>query len=213
MTKTHFVPSDEIRSMFSAAMSAMYRTEVPAYGTLMDLVAKVNAETLSADPKLRERLEETDSLDRITEERHGAIRLGTPAELAMMRRLFAVMGMYPVGYYDLSTAGVPVHSTAFRPVGEASLKKNPFRIFTSLLRLDLIADETLRAEAEATLARRQIFTPGAVALIENGRTGRRPRSRRRPRASSPRRSRRSAGTTRRWSSPDIVRSPACGPTA
>ncbi|MBV2185725.1 MAG: VOC family protein, partial [Rhizobium sp.] len=172
MTKTRFIPSDEIRSMFSAAMSAMYRTEVPAYGTLMDLVAKVNAETLGADPKLRERLEETDSLDRITEERHGAIRLGTPAELAMMRRLFAVMGMYPVGYYDLSTAGVPVHSTAFRPVGEASLKKNPFRVFTSLLRLDLIADETLRAEAEATLARRQIFTPGAVELIEKaGRDG------------------------------------------
>ncbi|MBA3039930.1 MAG: VOC family protein [Alphaproteobacteria bacterium] len=166
MTKTRFVPSDEIRSMFSAAMSAMYRTEVPAYGTLMELVAKVNQETLDADPRLRERLEDTDSLDRITDERHGAIRLGTPAELAMMRRLFAVMGMYPVGYYDLSTAGVPVHSTAFRPVGDASLKKNPFRIFTSLLRLDLIADETLRAEAEATLARRQIFTPAAIALTE-----------------------------------------------
>jgi uncharacterized glyoxalase superfamily metalloenzyme YdcJ len=166
MTRTNFVSSNEIRSMFSAAMSAMYRTEVPAYGTLMDLVAKVNQETLDADPRLRERLEDTDSLDRITEERHGAIRLGTPAELAMMRRLFAVMGMYPVGYYDLSTAGVPVHSTAFRPVGDASLKKNPFRIFTSLLRLDLIADETLRAEAEATLAKRQIFTPGAIALTE-----------------------------------------------
>ncbi len=59
-------------------MSAMYRTEVPAYGTLMDLVADVNAETLGADPVLRRRLEATDSLDRISEERHGAIRLGTP---------------------------------------------------------------------------------------------------------------------------------------
>ena len=29
-------------------MSAMYRTEVPAYGTLMELVGKVNAETLAA---------------------------------------------------------------------------------------------------------------------------------------------------------------------
>ena len=66
----------------------------------------------------------------------------------MMRRVFAVMGMYPVGYYDLSTAGVPVHSTAFRPVGDASLKRNPFRVFTSLLRLDLIADEALRDEAD-----------------------------------------------------------------
>jgi uncharacterized glyoxalase superfamily metalloenzyme YdcJ len=159
-----FVSADDIRSAFSAAMSQMYREEVPAYGTLMELVAKVNADTLSADATLKERLEATDSLDRISEERHGAIRLGTPAELSTMRRVFAVMGMYPVGYYDLSTAGVPVHSTAFRPVGEAALKRNPFRVFTSLLRLDLIADERLRAEAEAILKERRIFTPAAIEL-------------------------------------------------
>jgi uncharacterized glyoxalase superfamily metalloenzyme YdcJ len=164
MTVPQFVTSDEIRSMFSSAMSAMYRAEVPAYGTLMELVADVNRRTLEADTVLRQRLDETDTLERISEERHGAIRLGTPAELSMMRRVFAVMGMFPVGYYDLSTAGVPVHSTAFRPVGDAALKKNPFRVFTSLLRLDLIADEALRAEAEAVLATRQIFTQQAIEL-------------------------------------------------
>ncbi|MCB5201039.1 VOC family protein [Neorhizobium sp. T786] len=156
----------EIRAAFSAAMSAMYREEVPAYGTLMELVAKVNDETLQARPELKSRLEATDSLDRISEERHGAIRLGTAAELAMMRRVFAVMGMYPVGYYDLSTAGVPVHSTAFRPVGEVALKRNPFRVFTSLLRLDLIADEALREEAARVLSERQIFTEFAIALTQ-----------------------------------------------
>lgn len=161
----HLVSPDDIRSAFSAAMSAMYRDEVPAYGTLMTLVGKVNEETLGNDPQLKQRLTATDSLERISEERHGAIRLGTPRELAMMRRAFAVMGMVPVGYYDLSTAGVPVHSTAFRPVGDASLKRNPFRVFTSLLRLDLIADETLRTEAAKVLAGRNIFTEGAVALI------------------------------------------------
>ncbi|OWV80388.1 hypothetical protein ATY78_06770 [Rhizobium sp. R635] len=166
MAMQNLVSSDDIRSAFSAAMSAMYRQEVPAYDTLMELVARVNDEALAADPDLKERLDATDSLERISEERHGAIRLGTAAELAMMRRVFAVMGMYPVGYYDLSTAGVPVHSTAFRPVGEAALKKNPFRVFTSLLRLDLIKDESLRAEAGAVLAKRRIFTAGAVELTE-----------------------------------------------
>src|SRR5690606_24677865 len=176
MTTYSFVSADQIRTSFSAAMSAMYRDEVPAYGTLMSLVARVNEETLENDPALKERLAATDSLAGISEERHGAIRLGTPQELAMMRRAFAVMGMVPVGYYDLSTAGVPVHSTAFRPVEDASLKRNPFRVFTSLLRLDLIADETLRAEAAKVLADRNIFTEGAVALIEkaerNGGLGR-----------------------------------------
>ncbi|RUM20404.1 VOC family protein [Rhizobium vallis] len=163
---TAYVASSEIRSSFSAAMSAMYCTEVPAYGTLMDLVARVNDEALSTEPELRTRLEATDNLERISEERHGAIRLGTAEELAMMRRVFAVMGMYPVGYYDLSTAGVPVHSTAFRPVGSAALKRNPFRVFTSLLRLDLIADAQLREEAAKILATRRIFTDEAIALTK-----------------------------------------------
>jgi len=164
--KSDHVSTSDIRSAFSAAMSAMYRDEVPAYGTLMELVGRVNDETLAAQPKLKERLQATDYLDRISEERHGAIRLGTAAELAMMARVFAVMGMYPVGYYDLSTAGVPVHSTAFRPIGDAELKRNPFRVFTSLLRLDLIADEDLREASAQILSKRRIFTEDAIALTE-----------------------------------------------
>ncbi len=159
------LPADAIRTLFSRAMSAMYRTEVPAYGTLMELVQAVNAECLEADPTEARRLQDLGELERISEERHGAIRLGTAAELAMMRRLFAVMGMYPVGYYDLSVAGVPVHSTAFRPVEEAALARNPFRVFTSLLRLDLIEDAELRAEAEAILVGRQIYTEGCREMI------------------------------------------------
>ena len=112
-------PADTIRARFSAAMSAMYRDEVPAYATLMDLVAAVNDRVLAADPDLNARLVATGELARISDERHGAIRLGTPAELSMMRRVFAVMGMEPVGYYDLTEANVPVHSTAFRPVDAA----------------------------------------------------------------------------------------------
>ena len=76
------------------------------------------------------------------------------------------MGMQPVGYYDLSSAGVPVHSTAFRAVHEAELQVSPFRVFTSLLRLELIEDEALRVLAAEILAKRDIFTPRARALIQ-----------------------------------------------
>ncbi|NLS05739.1 VOC family protein [Rhizobium sp. P32RR-XVIII] len=161
-----FVSTDRIRSLFTEAMSQMYRTEVPQYGTLIELVADVNREVLAANPELRERLNRAGELARIDVERHGAIRLGTAEELFTIRRLFAVMGMQAVGYYDLSVAGVPVHSTCFRPIDEAALSVNPFRVFTSLLRLELIEDETLRAEAEAILAKRRIYTPRALALIE-----------------------------------------------
>ena len=160
-----FVSPDAIRSLFAQAMSDMYRSEVPLYGTLMELVSEVNAQTLAKDPALAERVARNDEYERLDLERHGAIRVGTPAELAMLGRVFALMGMHPVGYYDLTVAGVPVHATAFRPLTEAALAANPFRNFTSLLRLELIADEALRAEAETILARRDIFTAGARALV------------------------------------------------
>lgn len=164
MNATGFVSSDDIRILFSRAMSDMYRLEVPQYGTLMSLVADLNAATLAENPGLEERLQRAGEVERLCDERHGAIRVGTAGELATVARLFAVMGMRPVGYYDLAVADIPVHSTAFRPVGDAALEKNPFRVFTSLLRLDLIADAGLRAEAAAILARRRIFTPRAVEL-------------------------------------------------
>ncbi|WMJ67613.1 VOC family protein [Stenotrophomonas sp. 24(2023)] len=161
-----FVSPDVIRRLFAQAMSRMYRTEVPLYGTLVELVERINAQVLADDPVLAAQLQRNDERARLDEERHGAIRVGTVEELATLRRLFAVMGMYPVGYYDLSVAGVPVHSTAFRPLTAAALAQNPFRVFTSLLRLELIEDEALRAQSAQILARRRIFTDDALALIE-----------------------------------------------
>ncbi|RMX07951.1 VOC family protein [Corticibacter populi] len=160
-----FVSTDEIRTRFSRAMSDMYRNEVPQYGTLLELVAQVNEACLQARPELRQAMQGSGELERLNLERHGAIRVGTAQELATLRRLFAVMGMEPVGYYDLSVAGVPVHATAFRPVSDEALHSNPFRVFTSLLRLELIADAQLRERAQQILSRRNIFTARALELI------------------------------------------------
>lgn len=166
MSAISHISPDDIRASFAAALSAMYREEVPAYGALCSLVERVNKATLEQNPELEKRLRATDSLERISDERHGAVRLGTEEELSTIRRMFGVMGMHPVGYYDLSVAGVPVHSTAFRPVDPASLRKNPFRVFTSLLRLDLLEDKQLGAEARAILASRKIFTKEALSLLD-----------------------------------------------
>lgn len=157
--------ADEIRTLFSRAMSEMYRAEVPQYGSLIELVDYTNREELRRHEQLRASLERSDELARLNVERHGAIRLGRADELFNMRRVFAVMDMHPVGYYDLSVAGVPVHATAFRPINDAALRRNPFRVFTSLLRLDLIDDEPLRLEAERILGARRILTPRALELV------------------------------------------------
>ena len=156
---TYFISSDAIRTAFSTAMSHMYREEVPAYGDLVDIVARTNAAFLSHNQQAHE-----EDTARLSEERHGAIRVGTAAELAMLGRIFAIMGMHPVSYYDLGSAGIPVHSTAFRPIQRQALAANPFRVFTSLLRLELIEDEAIRSKAEAILQSRSIFTDDVIAL-------------------------------------------------
>ena len=154
----NFVSPDTIRSHFSSAMSQMYRAEVPAYGDLIDIVKQTNQDILAHNSMADE-----DSA-RLSEERHGAIRVGTADELAMIGRIFKIMGMYPVSYYDLGSAGIPVHSTAFRPIEREALAQNPFRVFTSLLRLEMIEDEELRHSAEELLQSRQIFTSQAILL-------------------------------------------------
>ena len=92
------VSADSIRSQFSSAMSSMYRSEVPAYGALLDLVSHSNARQLHRNPALKQRLQQVENIETLSDQRHGAIRLGKASELAMMRRIFAIMGMYPVGY-------------------------------------------------------------------------------------------------------------------
>ncbi|KAF4992766.1 hypothetical protein FGRMN_6919 [Fusarium graminum] len=154
MAVTDPVSPDSIRAMFASSLSSMYRREVPQYGTLLKLVSDINHQKQQhVEP-------------RIEVERHGAIRLGTPDELAMMRRLFSVMGMHPVGYYDLTVASLPVHATCFRPLTQEALAYNPFRVFTSLLRLELIQDKSLRSQATEILSKRNIFTRRCVELVE-----------------------------------------------
>lgn len=166
MPSSGHVPDHSIRARFSAAMSSMYQQEVPLYERLLTIVGKTNEQALANDAAMAEELACHGELARLGCEYHGAIRLGKASELHTMRRLFAVMGMFPVGYYDLSVAGIPVHSTAFRPIDYDSLNRNPFRVFTSLLRIELIEDANLRAEIEAILAPREIFTPQTLELIE-----------------------------------------------
>lgn len=150
MTPQTFRHPDHLRADFSQALSDMYRAEVPAYGTLIDIVGRINAEYEGI---------------RSDSERHGAIRLGTAAELSLIGRVFAVLGLHPVGYYDLSVAGLPVHSTAFRPITEDGFNTSPFRMFTSLLRLDMLP-ENLRETAETALAARSIFSNADHRLLK-----------------------------------------------
>jgi uncharacterized glyoxalase superfamily metalloenzyme YdcJ len=153
----------QLRAQFAAGLSAMYAREVPAYGTLVEVSGQVNAEYLACHTGA----ERLGTLQRVSAERHGAIRVGSPAELAAVADLFAAFGMLPVGYYDLRSAAspVPVVSTAFRPIDTKELALNPFRVFTSMLatRDPRYFSPDLRTRVETFLVRRELFDPALLA--------------------------------------------------
>ncbi len=156
-----------LRRRFAAALSELYGSEVPAYTTLVEVSAEVNADVLAARPDA----ERFGSIERVTAERHGAIRLGTTDELAQVARIFGACGMYPVGFYDLreATPAIPVVSTAFRPIARPELDENPFRVFTSLLVVDdrRFFDEALEAELREFLAARTLFPDELLELADH----------------------------------------------
>lgn len=163
-----FHTPSQLRAEFSRRLSIMYGTEVPAYTTLVEVSEEVNRDFLSHRGEDAERL---GSIDRVTAERHGAIRVGSPTELAQVARIFAAFGMHPVGFYDLrdaSAASVPVVSTAFRPITAPELAQNPFRVFTSMLTADdprfFTPDQQQRLQD--FLASRTLFPDALVELAD-----------------------------------------------
>lgn len=158
----------QMRAAFAARLSEMYGREVPAYTTLVDVSREVNEDVLRVKGAVAERL---GSIGRVTAERHGAIRVGTPDELRQVARVFRAMGMHPVGFYDLreaATSAVPVVSTAFRPIDGEELARNPFRVFTSMLTVadPRFFDADLRSRLETFLAGRELFPPELLALAD-----------------------------------------------
>ncbi|MDH6198198.1 putative glyoxalase superfamily metalloenzyme YdcJ [Mycobacterium frederiksbergense] len=150
-----FQPTSQLRARFAASLSTMYGREVPAYTTLVDVANEINS-GLGGD-------------SRVTAERHGAIRVGTPRELRQVGQIFAGFGMYPVGFYDLRETGstpVPVVSTAFRPVDEIELELNPFRVFTSMLTVDddRFFSADLRRRLTTFLSGRALFSDELLTL-------------------------------------------------
>lgn len=158
----------QLRAAFAIRLSDMYGSEVPAYNTLVDVSTEVNQDHMRHAGVEAERL---GSIKRVTAERHGAIRVGSPQEMSQVARVFAAFGMYPVGFYDLrnaSSSSVPVVSTAFRPVDADELARNPFRVFTSMLAADdprfFTTDQQRRLQE--FIGKRILFSEELLALAD-----------------------------------------------
>ncbi|MDB4873439.1 MAG: hypothetical protein JWL97_4443 [Gemmatimonadales bacterium] len=162
------VESWELRSRFAQRLASLYGQEVPAYITLVEASQEVNARVID---RLGPDAERLGTISRVSAERHGAIRVGTPEELSQVSRVFGALGMYPAGFYDLRDAApqpVPVVSTAFRPIDSDELARNPFRVFTSMLvpQDRRFFDADLEERLGDFLARRRLFPDELLRLAD-----------------------------------------------
>lgn len=96
MTTQRTVTSTDLRARFAARLSRLYASEVPLYETLVEVSHEVNERVLCREGGSAERL---GSITRVTAERHGAIRVGSPTELAQVARIFGALGMHPCGLF------------------------------------------------------------------------------------------------------------------
>ncbi|GAB7004839.1 VOC family protein [Nocardioides sp. AN3] len=162
------VSRTQLRARFAERLSVLYGNEVPAYRTLVQVSHEVNHRVLQRLGPAAERL---GSVDRVTAERHGAIRVGSPREMSEVARVFAALGMSACGFYDLRDAHpapIPVVATAFRPLDRDEVAINPFRVFTSMLVTDdrRFFDADLAGRLAAFLDARRLFPPRLLQLAD-----------------------------------------------
>lgn len=151
---TEFVKPSWIRSEIVQKILAMFEKSMPIYEQMIAVARDINNKAGESEAK------------RLGKIMHAAIRCASDEELRTISDLFALMGDYPVNYYDLREK-VSVESTAYRPITVEEIEQNGFRIFCSRLSLDCIPAEH-RPYVESIIARRSIFSDELLALIKTG---------------------------------------------
>ena len=154
MVASDRVPPSTIRQQVVSRILAKFKEDMPIYEQMIGVADQINAQAGAAEAQ------------RLGKIMHAAIRCASDEELRTIGELFALMGNEPVNYYDLRER-VSVESTAFRPTTVEEIERNGFRIFCSRLSLDCIPAEQ-RPFVESLIARRHLFSPEFLALIEAG---------------------------------------------
>ena len=159
------LPAFEIRKLVARGFSEMYGRELPEYNRFTVPVKASNLAGLDRRPDPHVNRET------LMEEKHGAIRVPGAEEMRVVTRIFAVMGMVPVEFYDMTILGeksLPMIATAFRST-DRSVEESAFRMFCSMLHTPSIPPQ-LRQEVLAELEKNRRlypkFSPGLLAMLD-----------------------------------------------
>lgn len=154
MKPSTLLPAHEIRKLVARGFSAMYGSELPEYNRFIAPVRDSNLQQLekNPDPSIRR--------ETLMEEKHGAIRVPGPEEMRIVARIFAVIGMHPVEFYDMTILGaksLPMIATAFRAI-DKSIEESAFRMFCSMLHVASVSP-ALKDEVLAELGKNRKLYP------------------------------------------------------
>jgi uncharacterized glyoxalase superfamily metalloenzyme YdcJ len=162
-SSTAFADKLTMQHRLFAELSAMFGREVPLYDKSLLVNRITNRAVCDLLKAGYSKFSITDEeLDKVSGERHGAIRIGTPEEYRWVAGFFAAFAMEPHNFYDMTTLGAksqPIVATAFR-----STLNPEHRVFTSLLMIDYFDPET-RQRVAGLLGRRQVFSDRAKELV------------------------------------------------
>src|SRR5215475_6379790 len=158
-----FADKIQMQNLLFSELSAMFGKEVPLYDKSLLVNKACNETVCSLLSKLYRGFSiSAEQLDKTSGERHGAIRIGKPAEYKWIAGFFAAFGMEPHNFYDMTNVGAksqPIIATAFRS------SRNPeHRIFCSLLMTDYFDPQT-RQRIEKLLESREVFSDRAKELV------------------------------------------------
>lgn len=131
------------------------------------MVQQINKEVIVKHPELGLNIKDVEV---ISAERHGAIRLARPQELNTIAKVFRIMAMFPVDFYDLTKSGAkrqPVISTSFRPISLEEIEKSSFRMFVSLLQPDdrSFFSENIGNEIKSNVQNRSFFSQKLLDIL------------------------------------------------
>ena len=161
---TPFADKIDMQHRLFSELSRMFGKEVPLYDKSLLVNLACNRIVCDLLGTLHTGFEVSDEqIDRTSGERHGAIRIGTPAEYRRVAQFFAAFAMEPHNFYDMTNVGSksqPIIATAFR-----STLNPEHRVFCSLLQTNYF-DPGTQGRIDALLATRQVFSPRAIELVE-----------------------------------------------
>lgn len=122
------VNSDELRSRYIKMVNDHFYIKNHEFAIISDVIKDINNIELIKSPILLEKLRKQGERDFYIEELEVHYKIRNKIDLSIVRQIFAVLGLFPVGFILQGSLQNPVPCTLFRPINNSNTKKHYIRV-------------------------------------------------------------------------------------